>query len=343
MDVPPLRESTHLLRDPATLRRRFRDDGYLFLRGVMPRDALDRTLGAVLAEVEKAGWLLPGTDPRDRLADPAKACAEPMAAYRAVYDRVFRLEAFHALPHAPELAAVMRRILDDDDLLIHPRKITRMIFPVERGQPDFTTPAHQDYSAVQGSAETCSVWIPLHDCPIDQGSLMAAEGTHRDGMYGYRLSLGAGGVEIDDPLEDRWRGADFAAGDILVFSTLLVHRGARNLSNRLRISTDCRFQRTADTICEACIQLQGESFGWEDVYAGWADEALKFYWKPLGLKTVPYDPRYYRQREDLALREGEKGNPLAVASLQRLAKAHPDPAVRDRAADLLDRLSGAPV
>lgn len=343
MDAPPLRDSTRLLDHPAALRRRFRDDGYLFLRGVMPRDRLDRTLAAVLAEVERAGWLMPGTEPLDRLADPAKACVEPEAAYRAVYDRVFRLEAFHALPHVPELAAVMRAILDDDDLLIHPRKIARLVFPVEAGQPDCTTPAHQDYPAVQGAAETCTVWIPLHDCPFHQGSLMVAEGSHRNGIYGYHLSLGAGGVEIDDPLEGRWRGADFAAGDILVLSTLLVHRGARNLSNRMRLSIDCRVQRAREPVCDASIELQGESFGWEEVYAGWTDEAPRFYWRRPGLTTVPYDPGYYRRREELALSEGEKGNPLAVASLQRLAKAHPDAAVRVRAADLLDRLSGAPV
>ncbi len=36
--MKPFTESNNLLNDPPGLRKRLRDDGYLFLRGILPRD-----------------------------------------------------------------------------------------------------------------------------------------------------------------------------------------------------------------------------------------------------------------------------------------------------------------
>lgn len=36
--MKPFLESNDLLSDPSGLRKRLRDDGYLFLRGILPRD-----------------------------------------------------------------------------------------------------------------------------------------------------------------------------------------------------------------------------------------------------------------------------------------------------------------
>lgn len=336
-------DATSLISDTSALRSTLRQRGYLFIRNVVPTAALDATLRTVLTEVDAGGWLKPGTSVLERQANPSAACVEPEAAFRSVYDKVFALEAFHRLPHSEPLVHLMQNILGQRDILIHPRKIGRLIFPVQSGELNFSTPAHQDYWALQGSPDTLTVWIPLHDCPIEQGSLMVAEGSHREGIFSYRLALGAGAVEVEDSLEGLWRGGDFKAGDVLIFFTLLVHKGAPNFTDRLRVSIDCRFQRAQDPVSIECVRLSGEAYDWPDVYRNWKSEDLKYYWKSLDLRTIPYDPKYYARRDDLAFSEGERGNPKAVSALQRLAKSHADPGARARAAVLLESLVARPV
>ena len=43
-------------------------------------------------------------------------------------------------------------------------------------------------------------------------------------------------------LGGRWRTHDYQAGDVVVFSTCTVHCGLENHTNRVRISTDSRYQ-----------------------------------------------------------------------------------------------------
>ena len=41
-----------------------------------------------------------------------------------------------------------------------------MIFPK---RAEYTTPAHQDYPNIQGTADVYTAWIPLMDCPAPTG------------------------------------------------------------------------------------------------------------------------------------------------------------------------------
>ena len=68
-----------------------------------------------------------------------------------------------------------------------------------------------------------------------------------------------------------WVGGQINAGDVLMFHSLTVHAGSPNLSNRLRISLDCRFQDHARIFNPANLAFAGESGkSWEKTYAGLA-------------------------------------------------------------------------
>ncbi|MBD9653129.1 phytanoyl-CoA dioxygenase family protein [Ensifer sp. ENS09] len=328
-------DSTDLIGSPAALRQQLRMDGYLFLRNVIPKDELENVFQDVRTEIAKANWLQNAEISSDLTANTSLACVEPEPEFRKVYDRVYFLERFHSLPHCHSLKAVISDALGISDLLPHPRPIGRLIFPVNPEGDNFSTPAHQDYWALQGSPDTVTVWMPLHDCPMENGSLMVAKGTHRDGLYDYKLALGAGGVEVRDPLTDSWRCGNFAAGDVLIFYTLTVHKALPNLTNRMRLSVDCRYQSARDPICELAFNLKGEGYDWEDLYSNWESESLRHYWLPLQVPQVPYSPKYYARRDELALDEGAIGNKAAVSTLQRLVRFGRDDSVRKRAAAIL--------
>ncbi len=77
-------------------------------------------------------------------------------------------------------------------------------------------------------------------------------GTHRRGFLDHSVhhpgAVGGCGVPVD-PSEATWHTTDFAPGDALFFHAFTIHKALPNLSgDRLRLSTDNRYQRHGDTI-----------------------------------------------------------------------------------------------
>ena len=135
-----------------------------------------------------------------------------------------------------------------------------------------------------------------------------------------------------------WRGGDFAAGDAVIFHSLTVHRGSPNLTDRLRLSADFRFQRASDPITPASCQPFVTSLTWEEIYAGWSNEAPQYYWRNPVTRHVDYDMKYFNQRDEAAFALAESGDATAKFVLLRITQNDLDPAKRARAVALLDRL-----
>lgn len=55
---------------------------------------------------------------------------------------------------------------------------------------------------------------------------------------------------LADRLDARWLIADYEAGDLMIHSAYMIHAATQNQSahNRLRLSTDIRYQRVSDQI-----------------------------------------------------------------------------------------------
>jgi hypothetical protein len=232
-----------------------------------------------------AGWLLPGHDPLDRFADTNAACGDPDTSFKLIYQEIFNLEPFHALPHHPALQQVMTMLVGEG-LLIHPKPIGRLIFPhCER----LTVHAHQDYRFMGGDPECFTVWIPLHDCPLEAGPLQILEGSHRLGFQSHdEVNLHVPEIPNGRVAGGDWVGGQVNAGDVLIFHSLTVHAASPNRSKRLRLSLDCRFQDYERVINPANLAFAGESGkSWEKTYAGWHSDDLKYYWMNLPLKFQP--------------------------------------------------------
>jgi hypothetical protein len=77
----PFRESTERLNDGETLRARLAEDGYLFLRGLLPRDAILGVRSRLLNKAAEGGWLAPGSPVAAGVANSAAACKDPEPRY----------------------------------------------------------------------------------------------------------------------------------------------------------------------------------------------------------------------------------------------------------------------
>jgi Phytanoyl-CoA dioxygenase (PhyH) len=330
----PLESSAPIVLDGPALVARMTDDGYLYLPGLLPATVVRDVQHQVAAIAREAGWLRRDAPLADALADPRGFCVDPEPRYLDVLRRINRVEAYHALKHHPALLGLFERLFGAP-IFPHPRVLMRNIFPA---RPEYTTKAHQDYPNVQGTTEVYTAWIPLIDCPPELGGLQVARGSHRLGVLDFGIGNGAGGIEILDPLEGRWTGSPMRVGDVLVFHSLTVHKGIENRSDRLRMSIDCRYQRVRDPFNPDNANADGQPLAWEDIYAGWRSDALKYYWRRLPLTEVPFDRTWFDRRDALGFALGEAGDLRARSVLHRIVARDPDPAKRERAARLLAQL-----
>ena len=273
----------HLTSD--ILHREIGSKGYVLVRGVLPRPDVGKLLSEVAKVLYHAGWLKAGHDPNERIANPAAACGDPDPAFKTTYREVFNLESFHSLPHHPQLVALMKMIVGDR-VLIHPKPIGRLIFP---NSERLRVHAHQDYRFMNGDPECFTVWIPLHDCPLEVGPLQILEGSHHFGFQTHvDENLHVPEIPSGAEIGDEWAGGNINAGDVLIFHSLTVHAAAPNLSDKMRISLDCRFQDYARVVNPANLAFAGESGkSWDDIYQGWSSHNLQYYWRSLPLNFQP--------------------------------------------------------
>jgi ectoine hydroxylase-related dioxygenase (phytanoyl-CoA dioxygenase family) len=240
--------SNDLLTDPPALQQRMHDEGYLFFRGIGPRDKIAAARRDVLKLCADAGWC----DANGKWTGLGPF-TEGDKEYMAVYKHVLKLPTFLAVPEDEAYLNVIASIVAGDPML-HRLRIARLTFPQNVAQ---TTAAHQDHWYIRGTPATFTIWTPLGDCPRELGGLAVLPGSHKTGFIEHRLhaekKYAGHGLQADqiDADEDSWAAGDFAIGDFLIFHSYTVHKALPNLTaDRMRLSTDNRYQRAGDDIAE---------------------------------------------------------------------------------------------
>jgi hypothetical protein len=253
-----LRDSSALLDDMPALRQRFEDDGYLFLRGLIDRDAVLRGRQSIIEEIVRQGSLLPGTDPND-------AVVLPNGPYPHLMGR-------KGITHEPSV----RRVLEGEELFKFYERFfgtAPLTFDYKWMRavraPDFTG-AHIDvvYMGRGCTSNLRTTWIPFSDIPFEQGPLVLCVGSHKlPGFARLRETYGKMDVDRDlvkgsfssDPLEiiekfgGKWQTANFRMGDVLLFGMYTLHSSLTNTSDRYRISCDVRFQPANEPVDERWV------------------------------------------------------------------------------------------
>ena len=288
-NVEPYENSMELLSDPARLRAKADAGGYLFFKGLLPSEPLLEVRHHILEILDRYGFLDKQAELMDGRIDMEKvAQSEPFeGCTEEVYKDVQCLESFHRLSHHPDLIRVYETRVDAS-VLPQPRNIARVLFP---GPQARATPPHQDFPHIQGTRQTWTTWFPLGNCPVELGGLSVLKGSHSDGILDVKESEGAGGLEaILHDTEYPWMQTDFEVGDVLAFLSTNVHQGLPNqLGNLVRLSCDFRYQPLNEPIEEKSLLPHCLLLEWEEIYKGWKNTDLQYYWKRNQLETSPWD------------------------------------------------------
>jgi hypothetical protein len=242
------------LDDAPELRRRLSDSGYLFLKGLLNKDALLGVRRDILLLCQEHGWLNPSA-PLMKGVYSGAPFPNYSTEYMALYRKLIKLATFNAFSHSPEIVRVFERVLDSQ-ILPHPRNIGRISFPRHF---DNTTQPHQDFFYIRGTPETYTTWIPVVECPLELGGLALLEGSHKLGFLKHEPAIGAGGNGVRTaPLGLRWLAANYEFGDFVLFHSHTIHGALDNhTADRLRISLDYRYQRAHEEIDPSSLKPHG--------------------------------------------------------------------------------------
>lgn len=264
-----LRDSSDASTDFEELRKRFDVDGYLFMKGYLNPDAVLSARAAITDRLASQGLLHPDYSPMAGIPAPdysngfhpdiARDCA-------AVQD----------LLYGGQLADFYRQFYAED-VRHYDFTWLRAFPPAEGSSPHCDLP----YMG-RGTHNHMTCWVPYDEISFDLGGLMVLEGsTHRmdllknyvyrdvdaycinkseqaarakDGGWTFAGKLSHNPPIIRNKFGGRWLTAEFEPGDFITFGMFLVHASLDNRSeNRLRISSDCRYQRAAESIDERWV------------------------------------------------------------------------------------------
>jgi Phytanoyl-CoA dioxygenase (PhyH) len=263
-----LRETSATVTDPGKSRARMDDDGYLLMRGLLDKKE-------VLAAREHIMNILAS----QHQLDPAYPIMEgaPVKGSKLFFQPELAQKNNPALQHllyAPEgrLMQFFSAFLSGD--------VRHFDFTWLRCiAPGLGTPSHCDIVYMgRGTRRVYTAWVPLGDIDLTMGGLMVLEGSHKDtrlrSTYGQRdvdsycenrpddparTANGLNGWLSENPnqirrsLGGRWLVAEYEAGDAVIFCMDLVHGGLDNRSERLRLSSDSRYQRASEPIDERWV------------------------------------------------------------------------------------------
>ena len=281
-----LRCSDDASGDYAALRQRMQEDGYLFMPGLLDREAVLEARHEVARRLAEAGLLDP--------TRPVEECIAAAGAEVGFMAEVARDNPqLDAVLYAGPMMDFYRGFLGGPV-----RHFDYTWFRTKSPGPNATQPHYDLVYMGRGTHQLYTSWTPLSDIPMSMGGLMVLENSHRQqeliATYGQQdvdlycendpdssaLVADAraaardlsgeerGRVQWQSPtfgsysedadatrreLGGRWLTAEYRMGDLLVFSMYTMHASADNHSDQIRLSSDSRYQLASEPVDERWI------------------------------------------------------------------------------------------
>ena len=255
-----LRDSADLVQDGEGLQARMQEDGYLYLRDVLDRDAVLKARIEILTKLGSVGEF---REPLiDGLSSGASLRGEMVTDLGAFWQSVCEGQDLRAVTHDGPIVAIMEALLGE------PVRSFDFLW-LRTMHPGRASAFHFDHVYMnRGSARLYTVWTPLGDIALEEGPLLLVEGSHRwEDLHGEFRGLDVdkekdrpGHVTLDPVSLARERNtrlltAEFKAGDVVIMPMFMLHGSMDNRSTigRVRISSDTRYQPAADPIDERWV------------------------------------------------------------------------------------------
>ena len=247
--VGPLSDTSLGELETGAARERLERDGYVLLRGILPRehvlDIREEYLELFPAELVQDGDFRTGNYSGHLPDGLPKHGVAGHPAHEFVRSETFRR--FADQPILRELS---------EDLLGGPvERIRRTPLRHFLKDQQIASRAHFDGTYIAGGPnDILTLWVPVGDCPIEVGGLVYLEDSHH-GVSPQALSRSEAPTDrpddrrpithdlkwMSDVTKKRWLVTNYQAGDVIAHTPQIVHASLDPKSDLMRISTDIRF------------------------------------------------------------------------------------------------------
>jgi len=247
VEVREMVDSSPLLRARrlVALRARLAADGYLLLRGLIPRSLVHRARSRIQKHLRR---LRATEGPTPSLLRHQEVAHDP---------------AVLAVMEAPAIPTLLRSVFPPT--CGGDRWVTldfKWLRAVPTGQ---FTGVHTDATYFGDAAPSLhTVWIPFGDLPLAQGPMMVATHYHHGAAfrgvrraYGGRTA-GADGTDsgwyadsaaaLNRIADAGWQSAAMSMGDVVLLPPGTMHMTACNTTPHLRLSADTRWHRASESL-----------------------------------------------------------------------------------------------
>ena len=264
-----LRCSNDVAFDGDALRERLAEDGYLYLPGVLDREQVTAARRECMDRLMAHGVLEPGTDPMDGVAAVGTRKYYFMESLGENNPPLMRVL------YNGAMMDTMARLFATD---VRHFDFTWMRAV---GPGNGTAPHCDSVYMNRGTELLVTAWTPLGDIPLSQGGLVVLEKSHHErggklaeylrqdvdtfcenGPNAEKIRAGKMGWEhyngsfkewsgafdddanhIQESFGGRWLTApEYYMGDVLLFTIATLHASLDNNSDRIRLSSDTRYQ-----------------------------------------------------------------------------------------------------
>lgn len=266
-----LRDSTDIAHDFPALRQRMEQDGYLFIPGYLDREEVRAARLECATRLADAGLLHPDCEVEEAVAAPT---TDIQFHPRLAVDNA-------PLKHLLYSGAMMEFYAGFFGEAVRHFDFT-WLRAISRGHG--TMPHLDSVYMNRGTLRLYTAWTPLGDIPLEQGGLCILENghTHEQLNKGYGrkdvdkfcenrvgpgyTGMGGGGnirhggwltkdpVKLRRNLGGRWLTCpEYRMGDLLTFTIFTIHASLDNHTDRIRLSSDSRYQRASEPADERWI------------------------------------------------------------------------------------------
>lgn len=236
--------------DDAKLRHFYKENGYLFVRNLIPRSLVMSARQEILQKYAIIGEV----DDRHpiNLGIESKRSYRKHVNIRALRQSIISGYYYQSVSQYIRVQHIVNRIMK------HESEMLRYLWP-RLASVGSGTALHQDAPFLKGAPSNAlvSVWTPLGDITPKEGALVILNGSHKSKL----LQREYGNKDVDKENNFGWYNTDlyecqqkiggqclttnFQAGDVLIFNLMTLHGAFDNNSeNKIRLSSDSRYQST---------------------------------------------------------------------------------------------------
>ena len=259
-----LTESNDILDQPDALRHRLEEDGYIYVRDFFDPELILAGRRSIFERIAREGRLDPDYDLMEGVVHPAEINIDAAISFRP--DLAAANEEIRRVVFGPEICEFYAGLFDE------PIRHLDYIWCRLMG-PGHGTAAHCDWVYMgRGSKQLLTCWIPYVDIPLEVGGLIMLEKSHlqadriakymskdvdafcennpgqvqsvaTEGKWSFPGWLSKHADTLPEKFQTRWLTTpEWKIGDFITFRMDLIHGSLDNQSNRVRFSTDTRYQ-----------------------------------------------------------------------------------------------------